>query len=353
MFYDDSDIKVLKKLKNQTILITGATGFIGYYLMQLLLDFKSKEKIHFSIYVACRDINKAKNLFYNKDEFQELKYIEYNFETPLEEKIKEEVNYIVHLAAPARSDVFLSKPASSFNTIVQGTSRILNFAHEKNTKMTVYCSSSTVYGNLCRESISEKMYGSIDFTDYHNVYAMGKMAAEQLCACYSKEHGVKIRVIRPSYIYGANTVNNDSSVWNYVLNKCATGNDISMQNSGYIHRSLCYVKDVARAIVYVLLEDTFDNIFNITSDDSSIREFAETAVSVCKKSKLIFTGQQNISNEKTYYSNKNLCELGWKSMFNLSSGINDSINTINMTGGIKYKLHKPSRKFSGGYYEAA
>ena len=108
---------------------------------------------------------------------------------------------------------------------------------------------------------------------------------------------------------------------------------ISLSDDQWPYEYIDHDRTVARAIVYVLLEDTFDNIFNITSDDSSIREFAETAVSVCKKSKLIFTGQQNISNEKTYYSNKNLCELGWKSMFNLSSGINDSINTINMTGG--------------------
>ena len=89
--------------------------------------------------------------------------------------------------------------------------------------------------------------------------------------------------------------------------------------------------------MYVLLIDTSKQIFNISTDDTSIRGFAEIAA-LESNSEVVFTGSQNISNEKSFFSNENLISLGWKPQFHISEGIKDSINEMNY-----------SRLYGGGY----
>lgn len=57
------DDTLLKEFRNQTILVTGATGLIGSLLVKLLMYANSKEELNCTIIAIVRNVEKGKKFF--------------------------------------------------------------------------------------------------------------------------------------------------------------------------------------------------------------------------------------------------------------------------------------------------
>ena len=199
-------------------------------------------------------------------------------------------------------------------------------------------SSLKVYGALHtgKPYIEEDDTGYVDFTSYKNCYAVGKRAAETIAASYIKEYGMNVRIVRPSYIFGASRLDDDR-VWAQFIANIVRGQDILLKSNGATNRSFCYVTDTVTAMLHVLLDGENGVPYNISNEASNttIRGFAQAACEVFpeRNMKLAFANPEDeimpepSPNDPTpeIMDNKRIRSIGWEPKVDLKEGIRRAV----------------------------
>ena len=115
-------------LKNSTIMVTGATGLIGSMTVKALLYINESLKLSMHIIAFVRNEEKAREIYKDEPVGQKetLSFVIGNVIEKI--NLKEQVNYIIHAAAPTESSFFITHPVDVIETNVIGTKNILNYA---------------------------------------------------------------------------------------------------------------------------------------------------------------------------------------------------------------------------------
>ena len=127
-----------------TILVTGATGMIGYQIIQSIVFHNNICNKNIKIIALARNKKKADDLF--KGLVDEGKVDVYICDINEKIEISNQIDYIIHGASATSSRYFVSNPVETILTALHGTKNILEIAKEKNIKKMVYLSSLEVYG---------------------------------------------------------------------------------------------------------------------------------------------------------------------------------------------------------------
>lgn len=266
-----------EKLKNATVLVTGAGGFIGFYLCASLLLRNDLNNDNIKVIALVRNEEKAKKKYGCLLDRADISLCVQD----VSEKISvEPADYVVHAASQASNIQFETDPVGTINANLLGTASVLDYARECKSKAVLIVSSLKVYGTIygSQKKIREEDSGYIDITSYKNCYAMGKRASETLAASYSREYGMNIKIARPSYIYGAASLDDDR-VWAQFIANVVRRQNILLKSNGAANRSFCYVTDTVTALLYILLSGENVTPYNISNEksDTTIRGFAQTA----------------------------------------------------------------------------
>lgn len=325
--------------RNATILITGAAGFIGSYLTLCFLRLNDLYELNVNVIALVRNERKAetkfKKLLYRGD----ISLLVQDVCEPI--KFSGPVDYIIHAASQASALYFNTEPVGTLNANLLGTNHILQFAQKIHVKDILFISSLKVYGELHRgkNPIEENDMGYIDPLKPDSCYAMGKRAAETLCASYAKEFGLNIKIVRPAYVYGAASLEDDR-VWAQFLANAVKGEDILLKSNGAAYRSFCYISDVVAAIITVLLKGKNVYPYNISCDSSNvtIREFAKEVVSALPEKALCIkymhkedeTEPETGSFDRTpeILDNSRITGLEWQAQKTLREGIIRSVQIL-------------------------
>ena len=324
---------------NKTILITGAGGFIGYYLTASLLLRNDLHNQNIKVLGMVRNEENAKLKYgslLNRNDFELVVQDVCN-----KFNINENVNYIIHAASNASAWHFEHRPVETINANLIGTMNVLEFARKINDCKVLFISSLKVYGNVHdgSKNLKEDNIGYIDHTSYKNCYAQGKRAAETLCATYNKQYEMDIKIARPSYIYGASKLDDDR-VWAQFFANVVRRQNILLKSNGGTYRSFCYVSDTVSALLTILLKGENITPYNISSEENNItiRDFAKMSVNAFPERKLSLSfanKRDEIEPDQSYFSstpeildNTRLKNIGWTSKVNLKEGIMRSIYTI-------------------------
>ena len=118
-----------KDLENQSIFLTGGTGFIGIWLLNTITELNKKQNKNIKVTVLSRDVNKFKNKYPKVFSSKEITFISgdiCNFKYP-----KEKFAYIIHGATDASADLNEKNPLLMYSTIVDGTKNILDFVDQQ------------------------------------------------------------------------------------------------------------------------------------------------------------------------------------------------------------------------------
>ena len=163
-----------------------------------------------------------------------------------------------------------------------------------------------------------------------------KRAAETLSASYAKQYGMSIKIVRPSYIYGAASLDDDR-VWAQFIANVVKGENILLKSSGAPLRSFCYVTDTAVAMLKVLLDGENVYPYNISDKESNItiRGFAKKAVEAFPERGLTlsFANKEDEAEPVIDYDKQTpeimnsdkLEALGWKANVNILRGIKRAV----------------------------
>lgn len=328
------------ELKDKTVLITGAGGFIGYYLVLAFLARNDLFGDNTKVVALVRNEERARAKFGALLDREDISLCVQD----VSDKIKtEKADFVIHAASQASNIQFENDPVGTINANLMGTANVLDFAKESNSKASLIISSLKVYGAVHngKSSLSESDIGYVDFTSYKNCYAVGKRASETLAASYSRQYGMDIKIARPSYIYGASSLNDDR-VWAQFIANIVKGENILLKSSGAANRSFCYVSDTVTALLCILLKGETATPYNIAYEkcDTTIRNFAKIACEVFPERNISLSfanpgdeaepasSASPLSPTPEIMDATRLKALGWKPVVDLKEGIKRSVNIL-------------------------
>ena len=316
--------------KEVSILITGATGLICSAVVDTLQSLTIHRNLDWHIYLAVRNLEKAKMRFANYEKYNNISFIPYN----LSEKciFPEKLDYIIHGAGNAYPALYSQQPVETLTTNLAGLEHILQYAITNKTRV-LYISSSEVYGVLHNSApIKENEYGYVDILNPRSSYSIGKRAGETLCASFISEYGIDCVIARPGHIYGPTASIKDNRVSSDFMYAAAHGNNLILKSKGEQLRSYCYCLDCASAIITILFMGKNNEAYNISNKTSicTIKEMAELFakagnVSVefdlpSEKEKKAFNPMLNSSLDSSMLEG-----LGWKPVFEKEEGFFHSV----------------------------
>lgn len=317
----------MEKLKNTRILITGATGTIGSFLVDMLLQYNKTEQANITVYAAGRSLERLKERFC-RVETSDLHYVWYDVLKPLDFDFP--IDYIIHAGGNAHPVAFNRDPVGTIVGNINGTYVLLEYGRLHGVKRFCYVSSGEIYGQGDPGLIffDEEYSGYVDPTSPRSCYPVSKRAAETLCVSYSKQHGVETVIVRPCHTYGPGMTDTDSRAHAQFIRNVLKGEDIVLKSSGSQMRSYCYIADCATAVLTVLLHGNSGEAYNSANPDSQIT-IAGLAQIIARNAgrKVVFTNPDtgDMANRtpimKQVLSSDKIEGLGWKGRYTVEKGI--------------------------------
>ena len=243
-------------LKNKTILITGAAGFIGSNLVKELL--KTVQPIHIVGIDNISDYYDTSIKDYRLNEIKDLskKYPQssWNFikgniaDKPLIDKLFAEYDFsvVVNLAAQAGVRYSIENPDIYIESNIIGFYNILEACRHNPVEHLVYASSSSVYG-----SNKKIPYSTEDKVDNPvSLYAATKKSNELMAHAYSKLYNIPSTGLRFFTVYGP-AGRPDMAYFSFT-NKLIKGDTIEIFNFGNCKRDFTYVDDIVEGVKLVM-----------------------------------------------------------------------------------------------------
>jgi len=263
-------------LQGARIFITGGTGFIGSWLLESLRLADQRLSLGIHATVLTRDPRGFRSKLPHLANYPGFHFVSgdvCSFDTPTGD-----FTHLIHGATDASASLNESNPRRMFDTIVQGTRRVLDFAVEKSVERMLFLSSGAVYGQQPweLERISEDWRGSPDCTDPKAAYAESKRAAEMLCAIYNKQFGVNVSVARIFALLGPRLDLDIHFAAGNFIRDAVQGRPVIVRGNGLPYRSYLYATDLTIWLWHLLLRSKPLRPYNVGSDESiSICNLAE------------------------------------------------------------------------------
>ena len=258
-----------KYLDRSTVLVSGATGLVGKYLV-----YYFARCCWCKVIVIVRDMDKAYRLWKNLGD--NVEYIHSDI-TRLEPQ-EMLVDYVVHAAGITSSRLFSEQPAEVIYESVEGTRKMLEFAKANPVKGFVFLSTMEVYGTPQTEDRITELHGSnLDTMVSRASYPESKRLCENLCAAYFSQYQVPVRVVRLTQTFGPGVEYNDSRVFAEFARCVVEKRDIVLHTEGGTKRSYLYLADACTAILTVMLKGINGEAYNAANEDTycSIMQMAE------------------------------------------------------------------------------
>ncbi len=267
-------------LKNAKVLITGASGFIGSFLVKELLKEPVKEILIYDNFTR-GNIENIKECLKDK----RCKIFPYGGdirEIDILDKAMNGVDYVFHLAAMwlLHSKDF---PRTAFDVNIAGTFNVLEACVKHNVKKLIYSSSASVYGDA--ETIP--MDEDHPFKN-KNFYGATKISGEAMCTAYNDRYGLEIIGLRYMNVYGPGQDQHAaySGVVPIVLNKIDNNESPTVNGDGSQAYDFIYVEDVARCNIDALKSKIKFGYYNVgTEVQTTIKNLCNTILRI-KKSNL-------------------------------------------------------------------
>lgn len=322
------------KLKNKTVLVTGATGFIGSFIIHSIMRKNETDGLNVTVLALVRNADRARKVYGEYEAEGMLSFIEQDVTLPI--KTDKRADYIIHCASNAAPKEYSLYPVETMKTNFYGTLNLLDYAKAVNAESFLYVSTIEIYGTTHGvDKIDEGTYGEIDAMKVRSCYPLSKKGCETLCLSYADEYGVNVKIGRLSYIFGPGMKPGDSKIV-AVFPKCiADGENIVMKSKGEQLRSYTYVTDAITGLFTVLLDGENSEAYNIASKKciTTIAGIAHTLVESYpeKGLKVIFDLPTQAEAkgfsliENAVLSSDKLENLGWQPEVDLVTGLKNVV----------------------------
>jgi UDP-glucose 4-epimerase len=300
------------------IIVIGASGFIGTYLVDDLINhgyevFATGRNPVIMDHFRSNNIGCCNLELSNKESFKQLP--------------TKDIDAVVLLAALLPANVNQYNPFDYIDINITGTLNVLEFCRKNNIKKII---STTSYSDVLNHWIKDKPIDPDIFRDYvlkgdHAVYSISKNAATDLILHYNLEYEFQGSVFRlpPVYGYGPHSeIYVDEkyykSGFQIFLEKAIAGEPIEIFGDKDISRDVVYVKDVTSAFIGAIKSCNSKGVYNIASGVAStlqdqVKDIIEVFSGENGKSKIIYSPEKpNSGRSYVFDISKGFRDFGYK-----------------------------------------
>lgn len=314
------------KLKNKTILVTGATGMVGTFLVDTLMYFNFRKNANIKVIACGRNRNRIVKYFGYYKESSQFVVLQQDVREPF--LIKENIDYVIHCASNAHPVAYAEDPVGTMTTNFLGTKNVLDLCVAKKAEL-LFVSTFNVYGKNRGDvmAFTEDYTGNLKI-ESRACYPESKRSSETLCHCYASQYGIKFKIARLSRVFGPTMIDTDSKASAQFFRNGINGNDIVLKSNGKQYYSYIYTPDAVSALLFILTKGKNYETYNIGNTNCNIY-LGDFAQLVAKETgnKVIFDvqsqkeqkGSMNSVHDILDYSK--LSTLGWKPNYKMEDAI--------------------------------
>ena len=322
-------------LKEKTVLITGASGMIGSYMLYVLTQLNDRQGYGIKVLAMLRNEKKLPEDIRGREDVTVLvKDVTGKLD------IEGEIDYVIHAASPASPLIMQNQPVETIAANTIGTYNTLELAKEKQASGYLFISSREVYGQPeeGQEFFYENTYGFVDQLNPRSCYSEGKKAAETMCVCFHEEYGLNTKIARLAHTYGPGMSIYDGRVQADFLKNVFHNEDIVLKSEGTAVRTYTYIADAISALYRILLNSD-EMVYNIGNEDGkvSIRELAEIMVSIYPERglKLVFDIPDGGTKGTAPYTlgilnSGKLRSIGWNPRYSVKDGFKRTLEYLEL-----------------------
>jgi len=248
------------------IIVTGATGHIGSYLIRNLgLQFKESEIVIIDNMMTQRFAS-----LFNLPKIGNYSFIEGDVRLMDLNSLFKGADIVIHLAAITDATGSFDKVTEVEENNYQSTLKVANACRETGASL-IALSSTSVYGtqnDIVDEDCSENELQP------QSPYASTKLKEEELISNLSKDKGLKAIHCRFGTIFGASPGMRFHTAVNKFCWQATMGQPITVWNTAYDQkRPYLDLLDASRAIIHIIENDIFDGrIYNVLTQNSTVRQ---------------------------------------------------------------------------------
>jgi nucleoside-diphosphate-sugar epimerase len=284
-------------MKNNHILVTGSSGFIGSAIVSSLIESGRHVRP-----TSRSSIGKLTNEFgLPVTRFDVIEDIDANKE------VFHGIKTLIHCATP--NDIQSREANGGMPLAVSGTFRLINEAIRHGIKRIIFLSTLQVYGTELTGVVNE-----LSPILCESAYGLNHYLGEEICRLAARLHGIDIVVLRPSNVYGVplvSTVSRSTLVPMCFIAEAFNEGSLTIRSSGLQRRNFVSLYEVSTTIERIL--DRFPKGFNVLNVVSAwhptILEIAQMVIKIWNNNKdkpielKILSDMPNYSNEFTVSSN--------------------------------------------------
>ena len=282
----------LLQLSGSNILIAGGAGFLGYYLVQTILQWNENNRNSSPINLVVYDnfIRGVPGWLEHLTLKPNIKIEKYDVINPLPKDIGD-FQYIIHAATIASPTYYRKNPIETMDANINGLRNFLDYCIAKQQegkpiKGFLFYSTSEIYGDPTPENIPtpETYRGNVSCTGPRACYDESKRYGETLCVNFAQQHDLPIRIARPFNNYGPGLKISDRRALPDFARNILNNEDIVLYSDGSPTRTFCYVADAIVGYFKILIRGVNGESYNIGTDkpEISILELAERAIQVSR-----------------------------------------------------------------------
>ncbi len=322
-------------LQGRSILLSGSTGLIGSFLIDVLLYRNQHFGLDCTIYALGRKAEKAQKRFGEK--YNDIRFIECDINKPLVKSEIGDVDYVLHLASNTHPVAYATDPIGTITTNIIGTKNMLDFAVEHHAIRSAFASSNEIYGENrgdC-ELFDENYCGYINCNTMRAGYPESKRCGEALCQAYIRQHGLDITIPRLTRSYGPTMLLSDTKAISQFIKKAINGEDIVLKSAGTQYYSYTYVADAVSGLLTVLLSGQTGEAYNIADEASDIRlKDLANIIAASRGVKVCFEIPDEIEQAgyskatKARLDSSKLKALGWRAQYDIQHGLERTIEIL-------------------------
>lgn len=251
---------------SETVLVTGAAGFIGSHVVGELLA-RGYEVVGLDDLSGGFRRNLDDRATFVRGSILDVELVDRLFD-------EHGFAYVFHLAAYAAEGLSHFIRRFNYQNNLIGSVNLINAAVRHEVRCFVFTSSMAVYGGAT-PPVTEDMP-----TAPKDPYGVAKAAVEQDLRASRETFGLRYIIIRPHNVYGErqNIGDRYRNVVGIFMNRILRGDPLSIFGDGTQSRAFSYISDVAPIIAEAIERpEAYDQIFNVGADHPvTINELGET-----------------------------------------------------------------------------